>query len=51
MSNGGKGSRQRPLSVDPKTFKANWDKVFGKKAKDKSNVSVYNSTTTNKGKQ
>lgn len=33
MSNGGKGSRPRPYSVDLKTFDNNWDSIFGKKKK------------------
>lgn len=32
----GKGSRQRPLSVDRKTFDQNWEKIFGKKVEKKS---------------
>ena len=31
MSDGGKGSRPRPFSVDQKTFDANWDAIFSKK--------------------
>jgi len=31
MSDGGKGSKPRPYSVDQKTFDNNWDKIFGKK--------------------
>ena len=27
----GKGSKQRPLSVDRKVFEKNWDSIFGKK--------------------
>lgn len=34
MSDGGKGSRPRPLSVDIKTFNDNWDKIFKKKEWD-----------------
>lgn len=30
MSDGGKGSRPRPFSVDRKTFEDNWDRIFGK---------------------
>ena len=30
MSNGGKGSAPRPLSVDLDTFDNNWDKIFKK---------------------
>ena len=29
----GKGSRQRPYSVNQKTFDSNWDAIFGKKKK------------------
>lgn len=31
MSDGGKGSKPRPFSVDQKTFDSNWDAIFGKK--------------------
>lgn len=31
MSDGGKGSKPRPFSVDQKTFDSNWDTIFGKK--------------------
>ena len=30
MSDGGKGSSPRPLSVDLETFDNNWDKIFKK---------------------
>lgn len=30
MSDGGKGSRPRPFSVDYKTFSNNWDAIFKK---------------------
>jgi hypothetical protein len=33
MSNGGKGSRPRPYSVDQKTFDNNWDMIFNKRKK------------------
>lgn len=33
MSDGGKGSRPRPYSVDQKTFDSNWDAIFNKKKK------------------
>lgn len=29
MGDGGKGSTQRPLGVDQKTFEENWDAIFG----------------------
>ena len=31
MSDGGKGSKPRPYSVDQKTFDNNWETIFGKK--------------------
>ena len=34
MSNGGKGSAPRPLSVDRKTFEDNWDVIFKKPSWD-----------------
>ncbi len=33
MSDGGKGSKPRPFSVDLKTFDTNWDNIFSKKDK------------------
>lgn len=34
---GGKGSKPRPME-DRKKFEDNWDKIFGKKDKEKENV-------------
>jgi hypothetical protein len=31
MSDGGKGSKPRPLSIDKETFDNNWDAIFSKK--------------------
>ena len=31
----GKGSAPRPYSVPRKVYENNWDKIFGKKTKDK----------------
>jgi hypothetical protein len=31
MSDGGKGSKARPLSVDTATFDSNWETIFAKK--------------------
>jgi hypothetical protein len=31
MSDGGKGSKPRPFSVDTKTYENNFDRIFGKK--------------------
>jgi hypothetical protein len=33
MSNGGKGSKPRPLSVPRKQFDENWERIFGQKKK------------------
>ncbi len=33
MSDGGKGSRPRPFSVDQKTFDNNWNMIFNKNKK------------------
>lgn len=33
MSDGGKGSKPRPFSVDRKTFEDNWDRIFSSKSK------------------
>ena len=30
MSDGGKGSKPRPLSVDRETYQANWEAIFKK---------------------
>jgi hypothetical protein len=34
MSDGGKGSRPRPFSVDKETFENNWDRIFQKQTND-----------------
>ena len=34
MSDGGKGSAPRPLSVDAETFANNWDAIFKKRPSD-----------------
>jgi hypothetical protein len=38
MSDGGKGSRPRPYSVDQKTFDNNWDAIFGNKSKEQKTI-------------
>lgn len=35
MSDGGKGSKPRPLSIPQKQFDKNWEQIFGKKSKKK----------------
>lgn len=37
---GGKGSRPRSFSVDQETFANNWERVFGKKEKKKSDQEI-----------
>lgn len=39
MSDGGKGSGARPLSISKDQFASNWDAIFGKKTKP---VEKYN---------
>lgn len=34
MSDGGKGSKPRPFSVDQKTFETNWDRIFNKQTEE-----------------
>lgn len=38
MTDGGKGSKPRPFSVDQKTFDFNWDNIF---KKEKKQISDY----------
>ncbi len=38
MSDGGKGSKPRPFSVDKETFDNNFDRIFGKKKEDNTGV-------------
>ena len=38
MSDGGKGSRPRPFSVDQKTFDNNWNMIFGKRKQEQKNT-------------
>lgn len=35
MGKNGKGSRQRPKTVDQKTWEKNYEKIFGKKKQTK----------------
>ena len=34
MSDGGKGSKPRPISVPREKFDSNWDAIFGKKKQE-----------------
>lgn len=53
MSDGGKGSRARPLSVDRKTFEDNWDRIFGNSRvrKEVQQIRDLKDTTTIEEKQ
>jgi hypothetical protein len=41
MSDGGKGSKPRPFSVDLKKFESNWDAIFNKKEKIEESAADY----------
>ncbi len=36
MSDGGKGSKPRPIEIPREKFNDNWDKIFGKKVNNES---------------
>ena len=40
MSDGGKGSRPRPLSVSDKEYASRWDAIFGRDTDNKDNTGV-----------
>ena len=42
MSDGGKGSRPRPIEIPREKFNNNWDAIFGKKVKNESSSSNSN---------
>ncbi len=49
MSNGGKGSKSRPYSVNQEQFDKNWDNIFKKdKSKDKNILNKSNNQTHTK---
>ena len=43
-----KGSRQRPRSVDRKTFEDNWDRIFGKKVNNEKEESSRSNAHKNR---
>ena len=46
QSNGGKGSKLRPLSVSQEEFDSNWDNIFKKdRSKDKNILNKANNQT------
>jgi hypothetical protein len=42
----GKGSRARPFEVDQKEFAKSWDRIFGKKDKEKAIKEEHNDKKT-----
>ena len=51
MSQNGKGSKPRPLSVNRKSFDESWDRIFKKKDKpeeSKEETNVERSSSSNK---
>jgi hypothetical protein len=47
MSDGGKGSKPRPIEIPREKFNDNWDKIFGKRVKNESSSSNSNNRRTN----
>jgi hypothetical protein len=47
MSDGGKGSKPRPIEIPREKFNDNWDKIFGKKVKNESSGSNSNNRRNN----
>ena len=47
MSDGGKGSKPRPIEIPREKFNDNWDKIFGKKVKNESSGSNSNNRSKN----
>jgi len=47
MSDGGKGSKPRPIEIPREKFSDNWDKIFGKKVKNESSSRNSNNRSKN----
>jgi hypothetical protein len=47
MSDGGKGSKPRPIEIPREKFNDNWDKIFNKKVKDESSGRNTNNRSKN----
>jgi len=47
MSDGGKGSKPRPIEIPREKFNDNWDKIFGKKVKNESSSRNTNNRSNN----
>ena len=47
MSDGGKGSKPRPIEIPREKFNNNWDKIFGKKVKNESSGRNTNNRSNN----
>jgi hypothetical protein len=50
MSDGGKGSKPRPIEIPREKFNANWDAIFGKKVKNESSSSNSNNRSRDTSK-
>jgi hypothetical protein len=46
MSDGGKGSKPRPIEIPREKFNDNWDKIFGKKVNNESSSRNTNDRRT-----
>jgi hypothetical protein len=46
MSDGGKGSKPRPIEIPREKFNDNWDKIFSKKVKNESSSRNTNNRRT-----
>ena len=47
MSDGGKGSKPRPIEVPREKFEQNWNAIFGKKVKNESSNRNSNNRSKN----
>ena len=47
MSDGGKGSKPRPIEIPREKFEQNWNAIFGKKVKNESNSRNTNNRRKN----
>ena len=47
MSDGGKGSKPRPIEIPREKFEQNWNAIFGKKVKNESSSSDTDNRSRN----
>lgn len=48
MSDGGKGSKARPIEVDAETYANNWDRIFKKNPKKDEESAIMDDSQNNK---